>query len=67
MPTKTHPVLTTAALYINCPLCGEGIESPNGSFLWETHEYRAIAGTKQECTSCGCFVKIPNVQRVALV
>ena len=67
MPAKTHPVLTAAALYINCPVCGEGIEAPNGSFVWMTDEYRAVAGTKQECGNCGAFVKIPDQKRVEIV
>lgn len=59
-------VLSTQALYVTCPLCGEGISAPNGSFIWITDEIRPLMGKKVECDNCGADVTVPKVKRVVL-
>ncbi len=52
---KTSP----AAVYVDCPECGENIEHPaTGSYLWEVNS--PVRQTTVQCTSCRCTVKVPK-------
>ena len=50
--------LTAASVYVDCPQCGQGLESSStGSFLWDAADLRSQSRKPYLCT-CGCLVRI---------
>lgn len=48
-----------AAVYVDCPACGEGLENPQtGSHMWVTND--PVPQTHIEC-GCGATVKLPKM------
>lgn len=46
-----------AAYFVDCPHCGEGHASSDGSLLWEP---QAVASLVVTCFSCGERFKLPR-------
>ena len=63
MPKPRRPIVTVAALDVQCPECDEMISEPtNGSLFFSEYEYKA--GMVLECFACHTTVKLPVLKTV---
>ncbi len=50
-----------AAIYLYCPHCGEGIESPDtGAFVIYGDDHSVTRGKMLDCGACGESVRVPK-------
>jgi ribosomal protein S27E len=58
-----RPIVTVAAVDVQCPECQEFVASPaSGALFFEANEYRP--GTEIDCDACGTRVVLPALKTV---
>jgi hypothetical protein len=58
---KTRPIITVAAIDVECPTCHEFIAAPSGSLYFTMDEVKT--GEMHACL-CGTVIKFPALKTV---
>ncbi len=57
-----RPIVTIAAVDVQCPKCHEFVAGPGGSLYLTADEY--VPGTEIACDCCGTVVTLPPLKSV---